>query len=118
MVVHLLLVAALATPPPGWNVNPGTWTRGGDAVPAANMTLAAAEQYCAALANCSAFTFETNTSTPKGIIKAYFKDYATSWSNNPKWWIYSKPAALVRTCDKSSPSYGLPNSMFSLMVLF
>lgn len=91
-----------------WTVEPGTWARGGDAVPAANMTLAAAEQYCAKLDNCSAFTFDSNTSTPQTMVMVHFKQYATNFINEKMWWVYSKPANHVRTCDASSPSHGLP----------
>jgi hypothetical protein len=112
MHLLLLVVAALVTPSAAvqWNVDSGTWARGGDAVPAANMTLAAAEEYCTALANCSAFTFlSPNTSTPQGIITmVHFKQYAINFLNEKTWWVYSKPPNHMRTCDASSPSHALP----------
>ena len=107
--IALLLLHAAASAPgavPEWKIDHGRYGAWhGDVAPPANISVPQAQALCASLPLCAGFTFMATSSTPVGIVEAFFKASAPSrFSSDPTWWNYTKPLPKIRTCSTTVAS--------------
>lgn len=63
----------------------------GNNVEVANLTFSEALTFCKGAANCSAFTFDSNSSQPHSKVKVYAKRCHTGVVHSTNWWSWLKP---------------------------
>ncbi len=71
----------------GWTWAPaaGFISDGGDVLPAANMSLAAAQALCLSTPGCRGLTYASDEASPSGDVLIYFKNH-TDTSGTAGWW--------------------------------